>query len=61
MFVAQAEAWSPTSAFGAYLRTMAIMHWPIPAIVFGIEPQSVAFALATAAASDVGSSLCCSA
>ena len=37
------------------------MHWPMPAMVFGMEPQSVAFAVATAAFSDVGSSLCCSA
>ena len=61
MFVPHADAWSATTARGAYLRAMAIMHRPIPAMVFGIEPQSVAFAVATAAASAVGSSLCCSA
>ena len=45
---------SPTSAFGAYLRTIAIKHCPMPAMVLGSAPQSVGFALATAAASDVG-------
>ena len=50
----QADDDSPTSAFGAYLRTIEIRHCPMPAMVFGSAPQSVGFALATAAASAVG-------
>src|SRR5580704_16847956 len=53
-FVDQADACRPTIAWGAYFRTIATMHWPIPAIVLGIDPQSVALALATAAAMAVG-------
>ena len=51
----QADAWSPTSAFGAYLRAIEIMHCPMPAMVEGSELQSVELAALTAAGSVVGS------
>src|SRR5262249_60311072 len=54
----QAEACRPTKALGAYFRTIAIMHWPMPPMVLGSDPQSVGLALATAAARAVGEPAC---
>ncbi len=59
MFVDHADAWRPTFAFGAYVRTIEIMHLPMPAIVFGKDAQSVELALATAAGIAVGSLFIC--
>ena len=61
MPLAHAEACSPTRAFGAYLRTIAIAQRPNPANESGCPAQSVGFPRVTAAARLVASADICSA
>ncbi len=61
MLVPQPEACRPTRACGAYLRVMAIMQWPTPAMLFSCAAQSVGLAVCTGAGRALGEGLACSA